>query len=86
MKLVSRSFALVSLVGLLVAGCTLITDVDRSKISTGEEQAEGGSGSADETGGTQSTGGTESTGGEQGRAGSAGSAGSAGAAGAAGNG
>lgn len=60
MRTLNPSLALASLVGFLAAvSCTLITDVDRTKIPT-DAGAEGGSPG---TGGTSGTGGTGETGG-----------------------
>ncbi len=66
MRTLNPSFALASLVGFLAAvSCTLITDVDRTKIPT-DAGAEGGSPG---TGGTAGTGGTIATGGTGGSTG-----------------
>ncbi len=72
MRTLNPSLALASLVGFLTAAsCTLITDVDRTKIPTdaGAEAGSPGSGGTTETGGTggtAGTGGTKQTGGTAG--------------------
>jgi len=84
MRTLNPSLALASLVGFLTAAsCTLITDVDRTKIPTDAgTQAEGGSGGTGGSTGGTSTGGTSgdagagATGGS--KAGSSGSGGSSG--------
>src|SRR5512144_1392329 len=65
MRTINPSLALASLVGFLTAAsCTLITDVDRTKIPTdaGAEGGSPGTGGTGATGGTSATGGTGGTG------------------------
>jgi hypothetical protein len=65
MRTLNPSLALASLVGFLAAAsCTLITDVDRTKIPTdaGAEGGSPGTGGTGGTGGTTETGGTGGTG------------------------
>ena len=89
MRMLNPSLAVVSLLGFLTAAsCTLITDVDRTKIPTdagvpqaGETGMGGTGGSAGETGngGTGNKGGTGATGGDSGASGSGAEGGASGA-------